>query len=157
MTGSILIAATAVALVSVTPSVPEQHSHAPQRAAMDHRGQQAMGFDQAKVRHTFATADNGGTIEVVAKDAKDSETVIEIRGHLRQIARLFKAGDFSKPLFIHAQDPPGVDVMKARRADIEYRYEERPAGGTVTVSSKNADAIAAIHAFLRFQQGEHKR
>ena len=71
------------AALSLAPQTATQHdAHAQHRADMDHRGQQAMGFDQARIRHTFAAAERGGVIEIVAKDPKDSETVARIRGHL---------------------------------------------------------------------------
>jgi hypothetical protein len=153
MTAPLLIALT----LALTPaSVTVQDPHAQHKAGMDHRGNQAMGFDQAKIQHTFTTVERGGEIQVVAKDAKDAETVTQIRSHLREIARLFKAGDFSKPVFIHAQNPPGADTMKARRGSIDYRVEEIPSGAKLTIASDNAEAVAAIHAFLRFQQQEHK-
>jgi hypothetical protein len=140
----------------VAPQTVPPDPHAQHKAGMDHRGNQAMGFDQAKIRHTFTPSAQGGTIEVAALDPRDGVTIEQIRRHLREIAKLFKAGDFSKPVFIHAQNPPGADVMKARRADIDYRFEETAAGGRLAVSSGNADAVAAIQSFLKFQQAEHK-
>ena len=122
---------------------------------MDHRGHLAMGFDQAKIQHSFSTGEHGGAIQVVAKDPTDAKTIAEIRTHLREITKLFKEGDFSKPIFIHAQNPPGADTMKARRADIQSRYDDIPTGARVTVRSSSGDAVAAIHAFLKFQQSEH--
>jgi hypothetical protein len=141
----------------VSAAIAPQDPHAQHKAAMDHRGHQAMGFDQAKVKHTFSPSADGGTIDVAALDPADAVTIRQIRGHLKEIAKLFKAGDFSKPVFIHAQDPPGADVMKARRQDIQYRFEETPSGGRLAISSADAKAIAAIQAFVTFQRDEHKR
>lgn len=132
---------------------PGQHDH----KAMNERGNQAMGFDQAKATHTFTTTAAGGVIAVDAKEPSDATTIGQIRAHLGRIAKLFKAGDFSKPLFIHAQTPPGADIMKARRQQIEYRYEDTTSGGKVTITSGNHDAIAAVHRFLLFQNQEHVR
>ena len=144
-----------LALTLAAPSVTKQ-DHAQHKAGMDHRGNQAMGFDQAKIRHTFTPGDRGGTIEVIAKAASDSDTIAQIRSHLQEIAKLFKAGDFSKPVFIHAQNPPGAATMKALRSEIDYRFDDVPAGGKLSATSMNAEAIAAIQSFLRFQQDEHK-
>ena len=143
--------------LSLAPQASAQHEgHDQHRADMDHRGNEAMGFDQAKITHTFTTDERGGAIQVVARDAADAASVSQIRTHLREITKLFKGGDFSKPVFIHAQTPPGIDVLKARRAEIDYRFQEIPAGAKVTISSSNSEAIDAVHAFLRFQQGEHQ-
>ena len=137
---------------SIVPQEPHEH-----HADMDRRGNVAMGFDQAKITHTFTTSDTGGVIQVLAREGSDSVTIEQIRRHLTEISKLFKSGDFSKPLFIHAQNPSGTNVMKARRAHIDYRYEDLSAGGRLTISSEDGEAIAGIHRFLRFQQLEHKR
>ena len=39
---------------------------------------------------------------------------------------------------------------------ITYRYEETPAGGRVRIVTGNAEALAAVHAFLRFQIEDHQ-
>ena len=115
-----------------------------------------MGWDQTKATHTFAPSSDGGRIEVKANDAADAVTIAAIRAHLQEIAKSFKAGDFDKPMFIHAQTPPGVPDMKRLKAQIAYTYEELPAGGKVTIASADAQAIGAVQAFLKFQAAEHK-
>ena len=42
---------------------------------------------------------------------------------------MFSEGDFSTPRFIHDQVPPGVSVMKEKRSEISYSFEEIAAGG----------------------------
>ena len=143
-----------LAIALTAPVAARQMQH--DKMAMDHRGSQAMGWDQSKATHTFAPSSDGGSIEVVANDAADKATIAAIRTHLAEIAKSFKAGDFDKPAFIHAQTPPGVDAMKRLKGDISYRYEETPKGGKVTIATKNAEASDAVHAFLKFQQDEHK-
>ncbi|HEX6975725.1 MAG TPA: hypothetical protein VF147_15075 [Vicinamibacterales bacterium] len=143
---------TAILAVALAGSAAAQMQHA---QGMDHRGHQAMGWDQSKAKHTFATADNGGSIEVKANDPNDAMTVAAIRSHLAEIARSFTAGDFDKPQFIHAQTPPGVPEMKRLKADITYTYQDMHAGGKVTIASANPDAIKAVHDFLKFQGTEH--
>lgn len=142
------------AVALAVPVAARQMQH--DKMAMDHRGHQAMGWDQAKATHTFAPSIDGGSIEVAANDAADQTTVTAIRTHLAEIAKSFKAGDFDKPVFIHAQTPPGADAMKRLKGEISYRYEETRAGAKVTIATKNAEAIDAVHAFLKFQQDEHK-
>lgn len=143
----------ALIAMALAGSAAAQMQH--DKAAMDHRGHQAMGWDQSKATHTFAASPDGGSIEVAANDPADAATVAAIRTHLQEIARSFKAGEFDKPMFIHAQTPPGVPDMTRLKAQITYKYEERPAGGKVTIASANADAVKAVHAFLEFQQKEH--
>jgi len=125
-------------------------------AAMMERGEHAMGFSQTSTTHHFLLREDGGVIAVSAKDAKDAELREQIRTHLRHIARAFANGDFDLPMFVHAQTPPGVSVMKRYSSDIHCDFEETEAGGKVTVSSHDPEASDAIHDFLKFQIREHK-
>jgi hypothetical protein len=124
--------------------------------AMQQRGQQAMGFDQYRSTHHFLIQKDGGTIEITAKDSADMTLAAEIRAHLRNIRSALSDGDFALPIFIHQKPPPGVDMLKERRARLAFRYEDLPAGGKVVMTTKDADALAALHAFLRFQITEHR-
>lgn len=120
------------------------------------RGDQAMGFSDAKTAHHFRIYTDGGAIEVEAKDAKDEESREAIRGHLTHIVKLFAAGDFSIPMLIHAQDPPGAETMKRLREAIEYKLENTERGGRIRITTKNIEALPAIHSFLRFQISDHQ-
>lgn len=124
--------------------------------AMQQRGKQAMGFDQERSAHHFLIQKTGGAIEVTAKDPSDVALVKEIRDHLRHIRSAFSEGDFALPVFIHDKPPPGIDTLKARRETLAFRYEDLPSGGKVLVTTADADALAALHAFLRFQITEHR-
>jgi hypothetical protein len=46
--------------------------------------------------------------------------------------------------------------MDELKEDIRYKYEETEKGAQVRISTKNAKALAAIHAFLKFQIEEHQ-
>lgn len=151
---TLIACAAAAAITLIVPGASAQAQH--DKAGMDHRGHQAMGWDQSKATHTFSTAEAGGSIEVAAKEATDTATIKAIQSHLQEIAKAFKAGEFDKPAFIHAQVPPGVDAMTRLRGEITYTYEERPRGARVTIASNNAEAVKGVHEFLKFQQQEHK-
>jgi len=140
-----------VALV-LTASGAEQHQH----AQSQDRAHQGMGFDQQKTTHHFLIHKTGGTIEVIAKDANDTVSTDEIRTHLRHIASAFAHGDFTLPMFVHDTEPPGVPVMKERRAQLTFRFEEIPAGGKVVIQTADTAAREALHDFLRFQIREHR-
>lgn len=79
-----------------------------------------------------------------------------IRSHLMHIATMFSNGEFSIPMFVHDQVPPGVPVMKDKHAEISYSFEELSAGGRVRIKTTNPDALKAIHQFLRFQIEDHR-
>jgi hypothetical protein len=59
-------------------------------------------------------------------------------------------------MFIHAEEPPGTAVLRERKAEMKYRYQEIPKGGRVEIRTGDAEALAALHAFLRYQITEHK-
>jgi hypothetical protein len=125
-------------------------------SAMNERGDKAMGFSQGRTTHHFRLLDDGGAIEVEVNDPRDEASREQIRQHLTQIAQAFTSGDFDLPLFIHDQVPPGVVVMKQLKAEIKYEFENTERGGRVRIKTANAEALAAIRAFLRFQITEHQ-
>jgi hypothetical protein len=130
------------------------------QADVEKHGDEAMGFPHDKTTHHFRLYSDGGAIEVTVNevtvnDSKDSQNIQAIRSHLTQITTMFSNGDFSIPMFVHDQVPPGVPVMKEKRAEISYSFEELPAGGRVRIKTTNPDALKAIHDFLRFQIEDH--
>ena len=131
-------------------------THSGPHAEMNRRGDQAMGFSQAKTTHHFLLKRDGGSIEVEANETTDQASRERIRQHLAHIAQMFAEGDFSAPMFIHAQTPPGVSVMKRLKAEIRYEFESTERGGRVNIRTNSADALAAIHDFLRFQIKDHR-
>src|SRR2546421_9659742 len=80
-----------------------EHAAHDAHAEMDARGDEGMGFAQAKTTHHFRLTKDGGSIEVETNDAHDAASRTQIRAHLRQIADAFAAGDFNTPMFVHAQ------------------------------------------------------
>ena len=141
------------------PKRPSSMTDCPMRqkqmAGMNERGDKAMGFLQAKATHHFILTSDGGVIQVEANDPRDTESREQIRMHLTHIARRFAEGDFDTPMFIHDGVPPGVPVMRAMKAAIEYKFENTENGGLVRMSTSEPKAQAAIHQFLRFQIQEH--
>ena len=127
----------------------------PQGATMDHGA--VMGFDQSATAHHFHLYSDGGAIEVVTNDAGDARNRDAIRMHLSHIAGMFAEGDFAAPMLVHdTKDVPGIDVLKARRDRLAYRYTETPRGGRVDIVTTDREALDALYAFLRYQIREHK-
>jgi uncharacterized protein YjhX (UPF0386 family) len=123
-------------------------------AAMQRRGQQAMGVDQYTSTHKFDALPDGGRIEL-QRDTDDSVGVAAIRAHIRAIAKAFAAGDFSTPEFVHMQSVPGTKVMAERRALIAYEPHDLARGAELRIKTKDAAALAAIHDFMAFQRSGH--
>jgi hypothetical protein len=125
-------------------------------AALQQRGETAMGVNQYTSQHVFEPLPDGGRI-VLQRKENDAAGEQTIRAHMRTIADAFKRGDFALPGFVHAMaDVPGTATMKPLHDEITYTPRDIPGGGEVVISSKNADAVAAIHDFLAFQRMDHR-
>ena len=125
-------------------------------AALQQRGETAMGVNQYTSAHIFEPLPIGGRI-VLQRKGTDSLGETTIRTHMRTIATAFASGDFALPGFVHAMsDVPGTAKMKALRSEITYSERDLPRGAEVVISTKNPDAVAAIHEFLAFQRMDHR-
>ena len=132
------------------PDHPATHN-----ARVDQRGDHVMGFSHEKTTHHFLLFPDGGAIQVEANDAKDTTSCDQIRMHLAHIATIFGDGNFEAPMLIHDQTPPGVPALQKLKAEVSYRFQKTDRGGVVRVSTKNPDALKALHDFLRFQIKDH--
>ena len=136
-----------------------QHEHAGSAehfAGLDRRGDEVMGFSHDRTIHHFLVEPEGGTIRVEVKDPGDAESLRQIRTHLAEVVRQFAAGDFSMPQAIHDRVLPGVPEMIQRKEAITWRFEEVENGGRVVIRTSDPAAVAAIHAFLEAQIGDHR-
>ncbi|MGH9140976.1 MAG: hypothetical protein ACRD2I_07530 [Vicinamibacterales bacterium] len=149
-----ILAATLAALPQ-HPQMPAAMTHEEHMKQLQERGTAAMGFDQNTTQHAFTTTPDGGSIAVEVKNAADVKTRDQIRAHLKEIAGAFASGDFTKPFQTHAEVPPGVPVMAERKDAIRYAYSNTAGGGILRISTKDAQALDAIHAFLKYQNEEH--
>src|SRR5947207_4869962 len=104
-------------------------------AEMKKRGDVAMGFYQEKVSHRFRLSSTGGIIEVRAIHNGDAQTRQQIRNHLRTIAQEFAEGVFASPIATHAEVPPGVPLMRERKAQITYSYKKTADGAEVVINT----------------------
>jgi len=150
---AVVVVAIALSTTLAQGQAAPQHDHA---AGVDSRGDMAMGFSHDKSTHYFQLMADGGAIEVAANDKDDSVTRDQIRQHLTHIAMMFTAGDFDVPMFIHDTVPPGVPVMKAKQKAISYAYEPTTAGARIRITTKDPDAVNAVHQFLNFQIEDHR-
>ena len=157
---STLPAAARAECTSTPADCPQHAAHvaagADHAARVDARGDAAMGFSHLATVHHFLLTGEGGVIAVGATDGADATTVAAIRSHLAGVARAFARGDFALPEQIHDRTPPGVPEMVRKRAAITYRFDETPDGARVVITTRDAKAREAIHAFLRFQIADHR-
>jgi ketosteroid isomerase-like protein len=115
-----------------------------------------MGVDQYTSQHVFEPLPDGGRIVLQRKES-DSVGEAAIRAHMRQISRAFATGDFEVPGFVHAStDVPGTAAMRRLKAEINYTPRDLPRGAEVVISTRNPEAVAAIHEFLAFQRMDHR-
>lgn len=139
----------------------KNEKHAPEAThehhkGVDDRGDVVMGFSHEKTAHHFLLYADGGAIVAEAKDPQDTESRDQIRMHFQHIGRMFADGNFTAPMLIHGQTPPGTAAMKQFREEIRYHFEPTERGGLIRITTANAQALAAVHEFLRFQIKDHR-
>jgi hypothetical protein len=122
---------------------------------LQERGKQVMGVDQYTSKHAFETLPDGGRI-TLARDGDVPADIATIRAHLKDVAARLARGDFSLSEAVHAGKVPGSDVMRAKKDVITFAYADVPRGGQVTLTSRDAEAVKAIHEFLAFQRMDHR-
>jgi len=161
---SFLASCIAVLVISGTTSLmiygqPQQKPDRPitheQMEEMSKRGDKAMGFDHLKTTHHFILASDGGSIKVEANDATDTQSRDQLRQHLRHINMMFGEGNFNVPMLVHDKTPPGSEAMRRLKTEISYEYQQTDRGALIRISTRNAEALLAIHDFLKFQIEEH--
>ena len=141
--------------LALTASNPGPQATSP-AAQMHHRGAQVMGFDQDKTAHHVCLYPDGGAIDVSVKDPADKTNLDAIRAHLPHIVTMFSDGNFEAPMLVHGTEVPGTPEMKKVKGAITWKYEESATGGRVQITTTNAEALKAVHAFLRYQITDHK-
>lgn len=134
----------------------QEHADHADHTGVDQRGDEVMGFSHERTVHHFLIEPDGGTIQVEASDPTDTESIQQIRTHLAEVARQLAAGNFSMPQEIHDRVLPGVPEMIERKDAISYGFEELPNGAHVVIRTADPAAVAAVHAFLETQIGDHR-
>ena len=123
---------------------------------VNQRGDHVMGFSHEKTTHHFLLYKDGGAIEVTANSASDAESRDQIQMHLGHIAGMFAKGNFQAPMLVHDKTPPGVPVLERLKDQVTYQFRKTDRGGTIRITTKNVEALAAVHEFLRFQIADHR-
>lgn len=141
-----------ISLIVLALTLQVAHSH---DQAVKERGAHVMGFDQDQTVHHFRLHDDGGSIDIAARDAGDTANRDAVRSHLPHITQMFGDGNYSAPMLIHDTNVPGTAKMAALKTRIRFVYVETPTGGRVDIFSNDPEALAAIHEFLRFQITDH--
>jgi hypothetical protein len=141
----------AISLLALAGLAAQDNHH----AGVNERGDHVMGFSHEKTTHHFRLYADGGAIEVTANSADDQESRDQIHMHLSHIAHMFADGNFKAPMLIHDRVPPGVPVLQRLKGELKYRYEDIDRGGRVRITTTNAEALSALHEFLRFQITDH--
>ena len=120
------------------------------------QGAMVMPFNIHNSTHVFLKTADGGTQQVLAKDASDKDLIAAIRMHLGTEAGRFKQGNYSDPMKIHGMDMPGVQYLsKVKPGEIGICYRDIPNGGEIRYSGKDAVTVDAIHKWFDAQLSDH--
>jgi len=136
--------------------------HATHRGARDEHGRgvderhdAVTGVAHEVSTHHFLLYSDGGRIALEAADESDTQARDRIRAHLQHVADEFANGRFDLPMLIHDRMPPGADVLQRLKGTLRYEYAPTALGGAVDITTTSAEALDAVHAFLRFQIRDH--
>jgi hypothetical protein len=144
----------------IVPGIMSAQQSPPKRAERSEgvidRGDHVMGFSHEASTHHFRLFNDGGEIEVTAKDPKDKATIDQIRTHLGHIATMFASGNFNAPMLIHDTNAPGTTTMTRLKEQIRYEFSELDRGGRIRLVTSSPATTDAVHAFLLFQIVDHR-
>lgn len=124
------------------------------QTAMLESGNIAMGFNQSKIHHMFKATPTGGEIMIMSMNMSDTQTVNEIRSHVKDIQFEFSQGNFEKPFYIHDL-VPGTDIMTAKRDLIQYSIKDIDDGSVLILDTNDTELLHAIKKFMDFQSSQH--
>jgi hypothetical protein len=94
--------------------------------------------------HRATVLPDGGRLDVqIAGD--DAETVAMIREHIRQFSLQMAAGELKGDALKCA---PGLEGIAAARSAITFKYADLPKGASLTVVTRDPNALRAIHQFI---------
>jgi hypothetical protein len=125
------------------------------QTAMLERGNVAMGFNQSKIHHHFMVTSTGGEIMIMSTNMSDTQTINEIRSHVKDIQYEFSQGNFTKPFYIHAQVVPGTDIMTVKKDLIQYSIKDIDGGAVLILTTNDTGLLGAIQQFMNFQSSQH--
>lgn len=115
-----------------------------------------MPFSHTATVHVFTKSDDGGTMEIVIKDAADAPHIPMIRAHLQDMQERFQKGDHSGPSHIHGDEMPGLAQLKAAKPGaIAASYREIEDGAELQYRTSDPKLIAALHAWIDAQLSDH--
>jgi hypothetical protein len=120
------------------PTVPPRHDPSPARHA-------------APAVHHFYLHDDGGTIDVAAKDPKDTAALDAIRLHVQKIALQFGEGDFAMPHGLQAapSQPSSADhVMFVTRQ--HGAADHAPAGPVSSIFVPGTATLARLKSAVKY-------
>ena len=139
----------------VTPTQTTNITTGFNQTAMLERGDIAMGFNQSEIHHHFMATSTGGQIMIMSTNMSDTQTVNEIRSHVKDIQYEFSQGNFTKPFYIHAQIVPGTDVMTVKKDLIQYSIKDIDGGSILVLTTNDTELLDAIQQFMNFQSSQH--
>jgi len=114
------------------------------------KGDMVMPFNVHNSTHVFLKTPEGGTQQVIAKDAADHDLVAAIRQHLVMEAARFGQGDYSDPMKIHGMDMPGVQyLVQVKPGQIGIVYRDARFSEEARVETKKSGSTLAVVALAR--------
>ena len=155
--GRWLSALIAIGLLTGCADGPSATPGPPRQAEVAQRGRSVMPFDLDRTTHQFTPTSDGLAEVVTADQPGDAVQTSLIRGHLREEAQRFRAGDYTDPARIHGSEMPGLAALSAGASRIEITYADVPDGATIRFRTSEPALVDALHAWGAAQVSDHGR
>lgn len=152
----LVLAAIILVIISGT-ALYRQYSLSNRQSMVREMGSHVMPFSLGETTHIFKQLPDGGVEQVLVKDPSNKDQIALIQMHLEYETNNFRQGNFKDPITIHGENMPGVADLSNRAADVVFTYNALPNGAEIIYTSKDPDAISAIHTWFDAQATDHGR
>ena len=156
MTRTMARTTTTLFLLLILASFGFAQSAGPAENDLNARFSKALGTDASKIVQHYYLVQNGGVIELTAKDPADHACIVAIQKYLDLQKDLFERGKNDSDTEIHGKVPDGLAALKKLRGDITFFTVKDDNGAVLRMLTVSDQARQAIQDFMKFQINEHK-
>lgn len=155
VTKKYLVLAGIILVIISGTALYQQYSLSNRQSMVREMGSHVMPFSLEETTHIFKQNPLGGVEQVLVKDPTNKNQIALIQMHLEYEAHNFRRGNFKDPVTIHGENMPGVTDLSKRATDITFTYHALANGAEIVYSSKDPNAISAIHTWFGAQVKDH--
>lgn len=120
------------------------------------RWSKIAGLDLTKVDHHCYLLKHGAAFEYTAKNAEDKETIAAIQKFVTTQVKQLEKGNIEQFAALYGKTPDSLSGMKRLKREINFDGAPSDNGAVFRFLTTNAQALAAVQDFARFDINEFK-